>query len=281
MGNDLVEPPKSILAVLDQPLVAVSSAIAVAREAQKQLQQELPFGGYVGHPVEGPGRARFTGRASEIRSLMLPRFADVDRAACALFTELSVRELQHADAVAMVTALFRGLGMKAGDDSKGLLAGCIDMLRSDAIGLTTGLWKPLGATPVVLALAVRKMFQTTKFPPKPCELREVCAAVRHRLALDHAYAQQWLDKMLDADIVLLEFDRVAWQSAWLDPQFHPLLSRALELHWCQGEHAEELAGRELGEDGAPLLRLPQPPRRLAAARKRSEKRTRKPKPDGP
>jgi hypothetical protein len=252
-----IEPfkPTKALALFNRPLAPITSAMLIGNQLREQ---------YAGvTEVSLQHRESFVPTAIEVRNERLGKFLEADLAATCL-SRARHQELEESVASKMVTALYRHLGMKAGDESMGMLEGSLAMFASDEIGRASGSWEPLNVSPATLALACLKLMNTQKFPTKP--------------------AEELVEYVRKADAVLLAFSYTEWERPYLSPQYRPVLTRMLELHNVHGDDSlesdwDDNPFRELVDRERAKLAIGQAsPKRIAAARARTDsKRSSKPK----
>jgi hypothetical protein len=114
----------------------------------------------------------------------------------------------------MLSALFAPLGKKG--DNAARLEACVDMFAPgiDEIGEATGLWLPIPKSPVILALAVKRLIHNAIFTPMPAELRrEMREANRNIVSLANI-TERWLNLLRNADRIFFEHDRAQWTLAY-------------------------------------------------------------------
>lgn len=131
---------------------------------------------------------------------------------------------------------------------------------------------PIGATPVVLALACQELRATKeRFVPTPAELRVALRKARNALQGAHDAADALCGYVVRCDALLLTFDRGEWQRPYLTPEYRALLPRMLALHEmdARDDDGDEPSSFEMlvQAEQAKLLPAPEPepePPRLAA-----------------
>jgi hypothetical protein len=147
--------------------------------------------------------------------------------------------ISHAAAVAMLSTLFGALSRRKADDenSATLLAATADLFNplNDAIGRSTGLWKPVSKHPIVLALAVKHLIATSVFSPSPSELRAAMRLVVDKLSTLAGSAQQFVELVEHADAIAFEFDRGSWDA----------------MHLCAAVSSDDVAAVEEASDERP------------------------------
>jgi hypothetical protein len=121
-----------------------------------------------------------------------------------------------------------------------MLAGMLDMIASDDIGVASGLWEPLHATPTVLALACKALIAKSTFAPKPAELHAACRQALYHLKLAHNAAHGLADLARKCDAVLLQFAPDEWQRPYRKAHYRRVLPRMLELHAIYGDGSDDL-----------------------------------------
>jgi hypothetical protein len=221
--NLIDRPARSVTVTFGRALAAVIPALETYRGIQAEAQSDQ---------FHWPHDAKHVAEAKRVRNARLPKFIGVQYASNLLASELR-RKLDRRPGAAIISGLYRSLGVKAGAELEGLLQGALDViLESDRVGRATGDWKPIGATPAVVALASRKILQTAVFPPKPSELANACRDARHTLAISQAWCEGWLEDLQAADALLLEFAREEWRQPYLLPHYQPMLAPMLDAHEC-------------------------------------------------
>ncbi|MBR0746189.1 hypothetical protein JQ582_19850 [Bradyrhizobium japonicum] len=118
-------------------------------------------------------------------------------------------------AVMMLSTLFGSVGKAKTVETATLLGTCVEMFHpvADVIGEATGLWTPISKHPVVLALAVRKLINTSVFT-SAAEFRQAMQDARNSILWLMQHTERWLDLLRISDRVLFEFDRPAWDRAY-------------------------------------------------------------------
>jgi hypothetical protein len=260
-------PPK-MLTIFDKPLVHMMPAFLTGNRLRNK------YAGTAEYSLQH--RSGFVATAITVRSdERLAKFLEADLADRTLCKALHER-LDGAVASKMLSALYRRLGVKAGDETTGLLEGSLDSFGSDDIGRASGLWRPLEVSPAVLALACRKLINTAIYPPKPAEVRAACKEAHDKLFFAQQGAESVVEQVRKADAILLEFAHEQWEQPWLMPQYRPALPRMLELHrdcgWeyqCDDDDEDELNRFErlveAEQTKLAIAEAPQP-RKIAASR---------------
>jgi hypothetical protein len=267
------------LAVFNEPIAPIAGALAAGNKLRQKYKHATMNWSL-------PHRAHAVCTAKHVRDNTLADFPRANAVARALSWDVHRPNIEQTDAYKMLSALYRRMGVKKSDESQGLLEGSLDMFASDDIGRASGLWKPLNASPAILALACRKLIATAIYPPKPAEVRAACEEARDLLSSAERVADRLVEDVRKADAILLQFDYDEWQRPWLTPQHRPALARMLELHSIYGDESEEFDFdepvhplRALVEREKARLAIEQSPepKRLAAARARSTvKRSKQP-----
>jgi hypothetical protein len=268
MANNLTtaKSPRA-LAVLDRPLAPIKSALGFANRLD-----QFSFGheGWSHHADMVP-------RATARRKELLPNLAEAQEANRILFPAAYTwvgpnLAVKPHEAVAMVNAMYKGLGVKPDGDT---LEGMLSMFGAEASGIgdLIGMWKTVDITSTVLAIACRAIIAKHKFNLiKPADLREACSDASRRLRNLAGRTESFLDEFREVDAILLEFAHDEWEQPWLLPQYRPLLPRVLRGH---SAHADEGAFADLIDREQAKLALekppeqPEQPKRIAAARKPS------------
>lgn len=286
MGNSIerYQPPRAKpLAVFEQPLARITPALNFGTRLVERRDNYCWFA----------HSARMLPFVTEHRRKYIRDFWPADRAYLILGRKVQ-ESLDRKSAAAMIAAMLGGFGAKTDKD---VLIAMLDMIEGDEIAIASGLWQPLHLSPAGLALACRQLIATAKFVPKPAELHAACREAQNRLHWAHDAADKLVDFVRRCDAVLLQFDHDEWEKPYLTPKDQPVLQRMLDLHDIYGDGSDAFDEGDCDDDGnlrhpfAALLeaekaKLPGPeeaseeqqPKRLAAARKRSEtKRSRKPR----
>jgi hypothetical protein len=268
-----------VLAVFDKPIAPIMGALATGNKLRKKYKHATMNWSL-------PHRAHAVCTAKHVRDNTLADFLQADAVVGGLCWDARRPRIEQSDAHKLLSALYRRLGMKAGDEMAGLLEGALDMLCGDEIGEASGLWKPLGVSPAILALACRKLIATAIYPPKPAEVRAACKEAADMISSAERVADRLVEDVRKADAILLQFSYDEWERLWIMPQHRPALARMLKFHSTYGDESEEFD--EQFEDH-PFMRLvereqaklaieqPTEPKRLAAARARPDvKRSKQP-----
>lgn len=149
---------------------------------------------------------------------MLPRAALVDATHTALLSVVVPHlapPISPDAALTMLSALFGPLGKK-GNDNAALLDACISMLHPDAdvVGEATELWLPIPKSPVIVALAVKRLLNNAIFAPMPAEFRRELREANRSVKSLADYAERWLALLHNADRIVFEHDRDTWTRAY-------------------------------------------------------------------
>jgi hypothetical protein len=88
----------------------------------------------------------------------------------------------------------------------------------DAVGVGLSLWKEVPKHPVVLALAIQRLFHKQVFQPAPSELIDECHLVAGWLKHYHSKTWDWLQQLSNADACLFEHAREEWNNAYTTPE---------------------------------------------------------------
>jgi hypothetical protein len=96
------------------------------------------------------------------------------------------------------------------------LASAADLFSptNDVIGRASGLWKPVSKNPMVLAIAVKQLLQTSTFLPSLLELRQAMERVEAKFLMLRHDLWQWLKLLARADRIVLELDQPAWKAQY-------------------------------------------------------------------
>jgi hypothetical protein len=280
-----VKPAAAGLALINEVLDAdvVQAMVDADRFANQILNDHTYLG--EGEPKEmflerGP---RFLERALPLHRSWLPSYARAHLVSTSLsgITSSCPCPLTQADASSMLHYLFGAMGKRRNDEAAAKLLACADIFSptSNALGAALGLWKEVSRHPVILAITIKQLMAEKTFEPSEAELREALAKVKQRLSVHEHYVDQWLEKADRADQIVFAFDRAAWDAAYARADRETILAMR-EYAELGGEGPSE----DLDENGDPecppsprwqalddLLKAKQPkPKRIAAARKRSE-----------
>jgi hypothetical protein len=223
------------LAVFDKP---APPALIASLEMGNRLRSRGQLS-TLGRP-DGLDARAMVPQAVQRRNDTLISFAQADKAATSLYSELTFARLDRALAVEMVVTLYRAKGITAKNDPEGKLLAALDMFASDDIGRASGMWEPMRVTPAAVSFACRKLiFAGGVFVPQASELRAACIEARNRIQWAHDAAAAFRDAVAEADAILLLNSYDEWQRPYMTQQYQPLLARMLALHWnndaCQGE----------------------------------------------
>jgi hypothetical protein len=167
--------------------------------------------------------------ARKVRNAMLRDFLAADDATERLNGDALFGGIERPIAIAILTAMYQGLGVKMNEEGRGKVKGALDILEGDDIASAAGLWKPLKVTPAILALACFKLKGTPGYPPNSADVRVACEAARDTLLQAYIAAHKVRDKVVMANAILLEFDYAEWERPWLLPVYLPMRSRMLEM----------------------------------------------------
>jgi hypothetical protein len=172
--------------------------------------------GTIGHGIA----AKFLARAKPVHGRLLPQIARA-RAAYRLLLEVECPiglEITQAQATALLCYLFaaKAGGKRTSEQSAAKLAACVGIFSpsNNALSAALGLWKPVSRHPLVLALAINTLMAERTFEPSEPELREVMSKAEKVLSTKFMYLGELLKKVTQADKILFEFDRVAWDAAY-------------------------------------------------------------------
>lgn len=225
--------PRSVSTTFAKPLEIVVTALELYRYIKSDAQHDQ---------WHYPHNARHVAVAKRVRNQRLPMYGEVQEASNVLMSELR-RKLDRRSAATIIASLYRALGAKPGDDPEGLIEGSLDaILESDRLGRVTDAWKPIGATPAVVAIAAKKILQTAIFAPKPAELAQACRDARHTLEGARGWCDSWLEDLQKADAILLEFAHDDWERPYLLPEHRPMLEPMLRAHYFADVVDEAYAG---------------------------------------
>ena len=113
----------------------------------------------------------------------------------------------------MLSALFGPLGKKSNDNAA-LLDACVSMLAPDAdnIGEATGMWLPISKSPLIVALAIKRLINSAIFTPAPAEFRREMREANCTIKNLVEYAERWLELLKASDRITFEHDRISWDS---------------------------------------------------------------------
>lgn len=193
------------------------------------LQNPLSVAGRCGSELRGGLRKIGNGRyylpdAKFNHSKMLRRAALVDATRDVLhsivrpwsmFFPNRAAPISRADATMMLSALFGTVGKSKTTDNATMLAACVEMLApgSDEIGEATGLWRSVSRSPVVVALAIKKLMYNSVFT-SVAELRTAIQEAGNSVLWLAEDCDRWLKLLQASDRMLFEHDRAAWQLAY-------------------------------------------------------------------
>jgi hypothetical protein len=135
---------------------------------------------------------------TEQRARHLGEFARADEAEQVLCRAIG-ESLKHKVAGALVGSMLTGFGAKAVD--KFMIASMVDLLiEGDDIASASELWRPVKASPAILALACRKLIATSTFPPRPAELLAACREASYTLNSAMRAAEDLVDFLRRCDL---------------------------------------------------------------------------------
>jgi hypothetical protein len=242
-GGDLIKIEGGrALKVFDPPLPApVISALALRKELRR-----VPIVDYAtcSWPMARPESIE---QFERNRNQWLPLFERAHHAMDALLPIVSPWAcrsiaLTRQTTLAMLTALYAGLGAKRDDE---MFMATLDMFESDDIAralwdleyeVSNGVgdvrkrWVPSNVTPAALALACRTLIATSVFPPKPAELRNACIDAARSFGLAYGRASEFCDMVAQVDAILLMNAHEQWERPYLSEQARPVLQRMLKMH---------------------------------------------------
>ena len=276
MSGNISKPVSA--SILSTAVAAVTPALATYRLIRHEAQE---------HQWNRKHDARGVSEAIKVRDRRLPFLMRVDGAEKALAKSVNLYGLHRLDsevAAELMGKLYRALGSKPNRD---LLDGTLSMLlEGDSLAYGTGQWEPINATSEILAIAVHKFLheEDRRFPPLPGEVAKKCREVKQMLAAAHWWCDSWLDGLKRADAILFEFAHDEWERPYLLPQFRESRLRMLELHDDFGGRApdddESLTAFQQAvlDERAKLALEATLTKKIAAARKRTERKRTKPKP---
>jgi hypothetical protein len=159
-------------------------------------------------------------------------------------------------AVAMIGAMLGAFGAKA---DPVVMAGMLDMIESEELGIATGLCQPMHLSAESLAIACRTLIANNKFIPKPAELHEACREAYRKLAAAFKTAEDLVMFVRRCDALLLEFAHDEWERPYLLSKYRQVLESMLELHSIYGNGTKEFAAWEQewerGKEIHPFLAL--------------------------
>jgi hypothetical protein len=268
MSTAITTQPKRTLAIYDSPL---PMRIVKALETGNKLR------GFQRSFYGRPDRKGMAPVVLPLRDKWLEQFADADLAAGAL-ERISWAGIDRNLAIDMLTTLYRSLGAKPDDGS---LAAAIDMFESDALGVASGLWRPMNVTPAMLALACRSLINTCIFPPKPAELRNACREADRAIGYACAAATNFREQVVEVDALLLMQAHDDWERPYLTERYRPILERMLYLHFCSDFYDDKYSDDPpfhpfvvaVDQERAKLaLRAPQPEPKTPPLRVQPERR---------
>jgi hypothetical protein len=231
------------------------------------------------------------GRAFPVAKILngfLGKFSEIKAAHMALLDVFIMgRSIDKATALRMINVLFAALGKhKSDDETATLLEATADMFNpvNDALGSVTDV-PPLNRHLLIVGLAIKKLIATAKFT-SAAELREAMMDVQQRLDLQRWKLEYMADNIMQADEIMFETDRAAWEAAYA--RVGSDVPLAMQNWSCIGEAPErdDVPGSPRWQALDAILKaklaLPAPeleatPMREAACKTTPAKRTRKPK----
>ena len=187
-------PATKPLAVFERPLTRITPALRVG----KQLRG-LRFSIF----AHNNGMAQW---AAAQRDTYLAKFASANAASLVLH-QASYQRLERKVAAAMVGTMLGAFGAKPDAE---VLAGMLDLLEGDETAIASEMWRPLQATPAMLALACRKLIATAIHPPRAAELHAACWEAGCQLKWAREAAEELVDFVRRCDALLLEFAHDEW-----------------------------------------------------------------------
>jgi hypothetical protein len=232
-------------------------------------------------PVESVGQ-HVLATAKGVLAEWLRHYVDIGRTRVALSAILDMPDpIEEGSAMQMVSRLFAALGKRKSDpENAKMLSASVDMLSpfNQEMGSASGLWKPINAHRLIVALAVEKIIANEKFT-SVAELREAMVEAE-RAVWFRARDMEWIVEGIErADAIVFLGDRPAWDAAYATVSGDVAL--AMQERTCIGEGPEDEDGDAIAPSPrwaalneiveAKKLAAPGPkPKRLAAASKRGE-----------
>jgi hypothetical protein len=275
-------PIQQAMAVLNAPLKPFAAVCRITEQCRRELQSDGPPRAYL--PANEPPSLpeNVTERASCMRAIgirrwLLPLASEAKAASDFLFPVLMWADqgnVEPEEALCMLSVLYGTLNKSRTDDnnSQMKLASCAELFDPihDRIGLSTGLWKSVPRHPIFLALGIKSLIARGVFSPEPSEVAEEVRRARERLCVEYHYTEQALERLQQADAILLKFAPDEWERPYREPCYRPVLKWMLDRHECNGEDDfYELVTREQAK-----LAIEQAPQRkkIAAARRRPQQK---------
>jgi hypothetical protein len=219
---------KTGMAAINEELTAIAEPLKIAAACSRVLGELGMFTdlGY-GEKLD----ERFLDRAKIVHGRLLPHARKVEEAEAMLLDVIAPyhNPITYSLATKMLAVLFGALSKRKADDAdenaNTLLMACADMFNpvNDAIGDSTGLWKPPPKHPLCLALAIKALLAKSVFSPSPSELRLTLQDVLKRMNYKLEPLSRFLSALRRADRILFKFDRDAWTKAYADVRSNVVL----------------------------------------------------------
>jgi len=248
----------------------MSNDISTVSNPMAELARACEFSRRLQYTGEHYGMdEKFLPQARKDRAKMLPMFKTVKDMAKQLDWWIDER-LDLDFTISRVTTLYADLGIRATNDNEGLLSGALRLFESDALGAASGMWVPMRVSPASLELACMKLLATSKFAPKPAELRTACIEAREALTKRYLECAEFCAQFIRADRVLLMLDREEWRRPFLTHQYQGLFYEVLDggdaLFELVDGVQEALQEEFDAEEKRPLIEAASTPPRAVAAR---------------
>ena len=220
MGSELVLAPLpggKAVDIINAPLRAIAPTLRVIAQCRPELdelckeKEKLTFDRALWDGRGGRPATVYIKEAKLIREKLLPRAVQVRQAFDVLSSICDGQQnIDAPTALKMLSVLQRVL-IKKKDDPVTLMAfaGLFDQ-EIDDLGVSLSLWKEVPRHPVVVALAIHRLFHKQVFAPAPAELCSACRVVANSLKNKRRQALWWLDALVRADFALFEQAPDAW-----------------------------------------------------------------------
>jgi hypothetical protein len=211
------------LAIYNKTLTPLTPVLAFAKQLISERDQ---FAGRCFAHDE-----RSIDHAKRERERFLAKFGRADKARVILYRATAWNRPDRNVATAMISTLLGAFGAKA---DAAVLAGMLNMIENDELGVASELWTPLDLSVPALALACRSLIANNIHPPRAAELHKACQDARRQLQLAESTAGELVDYVRRCDALLLDLAHDEWERPYLLPAYRPLLARMLELHAAHG-----------------------------------------------
>lgn len=271
-------------ALIDATMSQYAVAVQNAHDYRAQWEGG---GGTIGLADLGAGEivtaVRFLDRARSIHATWLRHYPAIRATRDALLGVVlpPCERVDEATAARMLGVLFNRPGKRQNDEEcEALLTATVSMFSAvdESFALSTGLWKPLNAHPLILALAIKQLNHLAVFT-SPAELRKAMKQAHDTIA-HRASATAYIEGMIErADEIMFVGDRVAWAANYARVGRDVVQIMRDQLNEAPDDEDDEPPSpRWLALDALAAVKRAEAPKSVAAAcSAKAMKRTHKPK----